>query len=583
MIRYSYDSDGRVTKNEAQETAGGIFAQKAVFTYDPNSNLLSHTDDWGTTAFTYDQRNQPTKATYPTGKAVSISYTSTGQVASITYPNGLTVTYTYDDFNRLVIPARFRNAAGAELQGGSERPNNITRLALALGGVTKSFDFAYDKAGNRVSATLPNSTSTTYVYDNAQRVTNVLHKAGAATLVQCNLAYNKVGSVTQETASGSAHLAPALPTADTATYDACNQVTKRNNNTYTYDADGNLMKILDGTFAATYTPENRPSAISRIRDGVKETIQYTYDAAGLRVKRVVGTTTTQFHYGPDGSLLFTTDGAGNVTASFVWNGPVLAAVLTGSSLNTDLRFPHLNRLGNVLALTDSTGALAVKYAYQPYGFASRAGNADSNPFTFVGGLGVQDEGGGLFYMKNRFYDATSGRFLQRDPIGFEGGINLYAYVNANPINFSDPSGLVGGSPSNPDYFAKDREKRMATEIVWNHVNGSGLIDAVFHWSEGKKAEAAYDVIEEMAGLPGDLYGDWKIINKNSSNPMKEPSLDLSDLLADSVRKTQTLSDTADVRDAVNSAVARGTVPSSREEWLKERIRRQLNNEKDPSY
>jgi RHS repeat-associated protein len=448
VIRYTYDDDGRIAMKEYKETPGGSFAQKAAFTYDPNGNVLSRADDWGTTTFTYDPRNQTTAITYPTSKTVSITYTAAGQLASITYPNGLTVNYSYDDYNRLGIPARFRSAAGTELQGGSERPNNVTHLVMALSGTTKTIDFAYDKAGNRVNETRPNNTRMTYVYDNAQRVTNVLHKAGANTLLQCNLAYNGVGSVIQETVSGSAQIAPGLPAADTATYDSCNQVTLRNGNAYTYDADGNLTAIANGEFSASYNPENRPSQITRKQDAVTETIQYTYDASGLRVKRaVVGGVTSQFHYGPDDRLLFTTDEAGNVTASYVWNGPVLAAVLTGGSLSTDLRYLHLNRLGNVMALTDSTGAPTVKYAYQPYGFTYRetvpAGTVDTNLFTFVGGLGVQDEGGGLFYMKNRYYDANTGRFLQRDPIGFEGGFNLYAYVGNNPINFIDPAGQQG--------------------------------------------------------------------------------------------------------------------------------------------
>lgn len=458
IIRFTYDDDGRIVKKEYLETAGGTFGQKAAFTFDPNGNVLSRLDEWGTTTFTYNSCNQPTAITYPTGKTVSFTYNNSGKVASISYPNGLSVSYTYDDFNRLIIPARFRNAAGTELYGNGERENRVTHLALALGGKTGAIDFAYDSAGNRLSETRSNGASTSYAYDSAQRVTTVLHQADTNTL-QSLLTYDKAGNMTRESVTGSLKVDPGVPTPESASYNACNQVTKRGGSAYTYDADGNLTAIADGAFAATYNPENRPVEITRVRNDASETIRYTYDAGGLRVVReVVGGARTQFHYGPGDQLLFTTDASGSVTASYVWCGQAVVAILFGPSLEADLRYLHVSRLKNVMALTDPSGSPTAKYAYRPYGGTARetvpAGGADANILTFAGGLGVQDEGGGLFYMKNRFYDAGAGRFLQRDPLGFEGGINLYAYAKANPANHVDPDGLQ------PKNVVPDPQKMM---------------------------------------------------------------------------------------------------------------------------
>ena len=64
------------------------------------------------------------------------------------------------------------------------------------------------------------------------------------------------------------------------------------------------------------------------------------------------------------------------------------------------------------------------------------------PFQYAGQVGVMAEGDNLYYMRARYYDAHIGRFISEDPIGFEGGLNLYAYVGGNPINLVDPSGLA---------------------------------------------------------------------------------------------------------------------------------------------
>ncbi|WP_145973658.1 RHS repeat-associated core domain-containing protein, partial [Phytobacter massiliensis] len=65
-----------------------------------------------------------------------------------------------------------------------------------------------------------------------------------------------------------------------------------------------------------------------------------------------------------------------------------------------------------------------------------------NPLRFQGQY--EDEESGLFYNLNRYYDPTLGRYITQDPISLEGGLNLYAYVDGNPIGWIDPLGLKGG-------------------------------------------------------------------------------------------------------------------------------------------
>jgi RHS repeat-associated protein len=97
-------------------------------------------------------------------------------------------------------------------------------------------------------------------------------------------------------------------------------------------------------------------------------------------------------------------------------------------------------LGSVTSLSNSTGALANTYTYDAFGNLTASAGALTNPFQYTGR--DYDAEIGLRYYRARYYDATTGRFLSEDPIGFlGGGPNFYAYVRNNPIRFRDPSGM----------------------------------------------------------------------------------------------------------------------------------------------
>lgn len=93
-------------------------------------------------------------------------------------------------------------------------------------------------------------------------------------------------------------------------------------------------------------------------------------------------------------------------------------------------------------MTDQTQAIVNKYAYDPFGNIANQVEAVTQPFKFVGQLGVMTEPNGLYYMRARYYDPDVGRFISEDPTGFDGGdMNLMAYVANNPANLVDPNGL----------------------------------------------------------------------------------------------------------------------------------------------
>jgi len=82
------------------------------------------------------------------------------------------------------------------------------------------------------------------------------------------------------------------------------------------------------------------------------------------------------------------------------------------------------------------------YNYDPWGDVLNTSDDPINNFTFIGRYGgYKDWNTGFVNFQHRWYDSTLGKWISRDPIGVEGGVNLYGYVDANPVNQIDPNGL----------------------------------------------------------------------------------------------------------------------------------------------
>ncbi len=218
------------------------------------------------------------------------------------------------------------------------------------------------------------------------------------------------------------------------TYQAFNRLTAANSDTFAYNANGNLTSKTNASGSWTYTWDFE----NRLKQATKSggvSVTYAYDALGRRIQRTSSAGgTTKFVYDGD-DVLRDLDGSGAAIADYL-NGPGVDNNIRQTVSGTSSYFIQ-DYLGSTRALADASGNVTESLVYDSFGNVT-SGSA-STRYTYTGREADVDTG--LLYYRARWYDPHGGRFVSEDPIGLGGGINVFAYVENNPLRFTDPSGL----------------------------------------------------------------------------------------------------------------------------------------------
>ncbi|MBX3172486.1 MAG: RHS repeat-associated core domain-containing protein, partial [Candidatus Eremiobacteraeota bacterium] len=118
--------------------------------------------------------------------------------------------------------------------------------------------------------------------------------------------------------------------------------------------------------------------------------------------------------------------------------------LLGLEQGGDFHFYITDGLGSVRLVVDETATVEGAFDHDVWGVPDTSvmpPGAELGAHSFVGALGQRNEGDGIYYARQRWYDANIGRWLSQDPIGLTGGLNLFGYTGQNPVIGVDPSGL----------------------------------------------------------------------------------------------------------------------------------------------
>ncbi|MBW3083827.1 hypothetical protein KEM60_00004 [Austwickia sp. TVS 96-490-7B] len=457
-LSLAHDSDGNLTNNagatltydkQNRATSLTVAGESTRVTYEASGNVSTYTDDTGaTTTYRYFWHNRVSSISVDgtdcqwdrsvgnlspsagvSGKAgcVRFAYDAGGRETQRAYPGGAIQYRGYDGSGRVVgisansgVGARITSQAYNYLAGAKDQVNVQSWSTGAVPSLAP---------GPAAGA------SQSYLYDSLNRLIKVSESSGAV----WGYAYDPMGNRTSMTRAGTATM--GVSESDTATYNAASMLVSNSKGSFAYDKNGNEVSAPAGPGGSGI-----PARTNEVTDALGNTTAMM--VAGSGVNFSYGSTTPGMYNQllGAGSSTYGRSILGLALSSRNMGGVATRYVAHPSGQNIGYVAPQgqawflTDKLGSVIGLVDSKGALIGSYSYDPTG-VNRANTATGalaarNIHRYAGGL--FEPATGLTRFGVRWYNPVTGRFTTPDPSGKEK--NNYLYAGGNSCNRVDPTG-----------------------------------------------------------------------------------------------------------------------------------------------
>lgn len=266
---------------------------------------------------------------------------------------------------------------------------------------------------------------TTYSYDPLSRITSASYSDKTYSYT-----YDKIDNRLTQTVSGAT---------TSYSYNSDSQLTQYGTTTVGYDNNGNTISktAAAGNKTFIYDLEDR---LTSYASGTTTT--YQYDGLGERIQKTTGSTTTRYVSDISQELSRVLVETNSSNTIYNWYLYGLDLISQGSSGASSRLYPLSDGLGNIRFVTNYAGSEVKRYDYDPFGNVRFSSGANSINYEFESQQ--LDPESGMYYLRARYYDPETGRFITKDPIN--GDLdrpqtqNPYTYALDNPNTYSDPTG-----------------------------------------------------------------------------------------------------------------------------------------------